>query len=35
MTAPLEPRIAAYIAGKIPGARDVTVDNLARISGGA
>jgi aminoglycoside phosphotransferase (APT) family kinase protein len=35
LTAPLEPRIAAYIAGKIPGARDVAVDNLDRISGGA
>jgi aminoglycoside phosphotransferase (APT) family kinase protein len=35
MTTPLEPRIAAYIAGKLPGARDVTVDALARISGGA
>jgi aminoglycoside phosphotransferase (APT) family kinase protein len=35
MTDALEPRIAAYIAGKIPGARDVVVDSLARISGGA
>ena len=35
MTAPLEPRIAAYVAGKLPGARDVVVDSLARISGGA
>jgi len=35
MTSPLEPRIAAYVASRIPGARDVTVDALARISGGA
>jgi aminoglycoside phosphotransferase (APT) family kinase protein len=28
-------RIAAYIAGRLPGARDVTVDSLDRISGGA
>jgi aminoglycoside phosphotransferase (APT) family kinase protein len=30
-----EDRIAAYIAGRLPGARDVVVDNLFRISGGA
>ena len=35
MTAPLEPRIAAYISTRIPGARDIVVDSLARISGGA
>lgn len=35
MTTPLEPRIAAYIAARISGARDVVVDSLARISGGA
>jgi aminoglycoside phosphotransferase (APT) family kinase protein len=35
VTHPLEPRIAAYIATRIPGARDVAVDSLARISGGA
>jgi aminoglycoside phosphotransferase (APT) family kinase protein len=35
LTIPLEPRIAAYIAGKLPGARDVVVDGLTRISGGA
>jgi aminoglycoside phosphotransferase (APT) family kinase protein len=35
MTAPLEPRIAAYIASRLPGARGVVVDGLARISGGA
>jgi aminoglycoside phosphotransferase (APT) family kinase protein len=32
---PLEPRIAAYIAGKMPHARDVAVSGLERISGGA
>ena len=35
MTHPLEPRVAAYIAGQIPGARDVVVSELSRISGGA
>jgi aminoglycoside phosphotransferase (APT) family kinase protein len=30
-----EARIAAYIAGRLDGARDVEVDRLARISGGA
>jgi aminoglycoside phosphotransferase (APT) family kinase protein len=30
-----EARIAAYIAGRLPGARDVTIDRLFRISGGA
>jgi len=32
---PLEPRIAAYIAGKMPQASDVAVSALERISGGA
>ncbi len=32
---PLEPRIAAYIAGRMPEARDVSVSRLERISGGA
>jgi aminoglycoside phosphotransferase (APT) family kinase protein len=32
---PLEPRIAAYIAGKMPAAADVAVSELERISGGA
>jgi aminoglycoside phosphotransferase (APT) family kinase protein len=31
----LEPRIATYIAGKLPAARDLTVSGLERISGGA
>jgi aminoglycoside phosphotransferase (APT) family kinase protein len=31
----LEPRIAAYIAGKMPGASQVAVEGLERISGGA
>jgi aminoglycoside phosphotransferase (APT) family kinase protein len=31
----LEPRLAAYIAGRMPDARDVTVAGLSRISGGA
>ena len=35
MTSSLEPRIAAYIAGQMPGAADVAVDSLVRISGGA
>ena len=35
MTHPLEPRVAAYIAGQMPGARDVLVSELSRISGGA
>ena len=35
MTHPLEPRVAAYIAGQMPGARDVAVSELSRISGGA
>lgn len=30
-----EDRIAAYIASRLPGARDVAIDNLFRISGGA
>jgi aminoglycoside phosphotransferase (APT) family kinase protein len=32
---PLEPRIAAYIAGKMPAVADVAVSDLERISGGA
>jgi aminoglycoside phosphotransferase (APT) family kinase protein len=32
---PLEPRLAAYIAGRLPDAADVTVSGLERISGGA
>jgi aminoglycoside phosphotransferase (APT) family kinase protein len=32
---PLEPRLAAYIASRMPDARDVAVDGLERISGGA
>ena len=33
---PLTPeRIAAYIAGRLPGARNVEVDSLSRITGGA
>jgi aminoglycoside phosphotransferase (APT) family kinase protein len=32
---PLEPRLAAYIAGKLPAASDVAVAGLERISGGA
>lgn len=35
MVASLEPRIAAYIAGRLPDASDVAVDGLGRISGGA
>jgi hypothetical protein len=31
---PLEPRLASYIAGKMPEA-DVAVSDLERISGGA
>jgi aminoglycoside phosphotransferase (APT) family kinase protein len=31
----LEPRIAAYVAGRMPHAAGVAVDSLARISGGA
>ncbi|HZZ31564.1 MAG TPA: phosphotransferase family protein [Phenylobacterium sp.] len=32
---PLEPRLAAYIAGRLPDAADVSVSGLERISGGA
>jgi aminoglycoside phosphotransferase (APT) family kinase protein len=32
---PLEPRVAAYIAGKLTDASDVTVSQMERISGGA
>ncbi len=35
MTHPLEPRLAAYIAGRMPQAADVAVRGLERISGGA
>lgn len=35
MSHPLERRVAAYIAGRMPGASDVTVSGLERISGGA
>ena len=35
MSSPLEQRIAAYIASQMPDARDVRVDSLFRISGGA
>ena len=35
MSHPLEPRLAAYIAGQMPGASDVAVTALERISGGA
>lgn len=35
MSHPLEARLAAYIAGKMPQASDVAVSHLERISGGA
>ena len=35
MDHPLEPRLAAYIAGKLPDATAVRVSDLERISGGA
>ncbi|MFN3512919.1 MAG: phosphotransferase family protein [Phenylobacterium sp.] len=35
MTASLESRLAAYIAGRMPQARDVVARGLTRISGGA
>ena len=35
MTQALETQLAAYIATRLPGARDVAVSALARISGGA
>ncbi|MES2897581.1 MAG: phosphotransferase family protein [Pseudomonadota bacterium] len=35
MASPLEPRLAAYIAGRMPGVAEVAVDSLTRISGGA
>lgn len=35
MTHPLEPRLAAYIATRMPDAGDIAVDRLERISGGA
>ncbi|MEW5685921.1 MAG: phosphotransferase family protein [Pseudomonadota bacterium] len=35
MSHPLEGRLAAYIAGKMPDAADVVVSNLEQISGGA
>ena len=35
MSHPLEPRVAAYLASKMPGAADVCVEAMERISGGA
>ena len=35
MIHPLEPKLAGYIAGRMPEARSVAVDQLAKISGGA
>ncbi|MDB5448945.1 MAG: hypothetical protein JWQ52_73 [Phenylobacterium sp.] len=35
MVHPLEPRVAAYLAARMPQARDLAVDGLERISGGA
>ena len=35
MSHPLEPRLAAYVAGRLPAASDVAVNALERISGGA
>lgn len=35
MTGPLEPRLTAYIAARMPGAQAVAVHALSRISGGA
>lgn len=35
MVHPLEPRVAAYLARRMPQARDVAVESLERISGGA
>ncbi|MDE2488096.1 MAG: phosphotransferase family protein [Alphaproteobacteria bacterium] len=35
MTHPLAPRVAAYLASRMPGASDVTVEAMERISGGA
>ncbi|UTP41690.1 phosphotransferase family protein [Phenylobacterium sp. LH3H17] len=35
MASPLETRLAAYIAGRMPGVAEVAVDSLTRISGGA
>jgi len=35
LTHPLEPRLAAYIATRMPRATDIVVDRLERISGGA
>ncbi|WP_309643626.1 phosphotransferase family protein [Phenylobacterium sp.] len=35
MSSTLEPRLAAYIAGRMPEASEVAVDSLGRISGGA
>ncbi|MFI4949444.1 MAG: phosphotransferase family protein [Caulobacterales bacterium] len=35
MSHPLEPRLAAYIAGRLPAASEVAVSALERISGGA
>ncbi|MGZ3377086.1 MAG: phosphotransferase family protein [Phenylobacterium sp.] len=35
MSHPLEPRVAAYIAARLPDASDVAVSQMERISGGA
>ena len=35
MSHPLAPRVAAYLASKMPGAADVCVEAMERISGGA
>lgn len=35
MSTPLEPRLAAYIAARMPSAQQVSVADLSRISGGA
>lgn len=35
MSHPLEPRLASYIAGRMPQAREIGVEGLSRISGGA
>lgn len=35
MAHPLEPRVAAYLAEKMPGAAELVVDSMERISGGA
>lgn len=35
MSHPLAPRVAAYLASKMPGASDIAVEAMERISGGA